>query len=340
MRNNRTYSIITVVLGLLWLHLSAIAQQPVKHWFKGNVHAHTVNSDGDSTPLAVAEWYREHGYNFLAITDHNWLTDTENINRVAGEAGKFLLLPGEEVTTTSVDKKEVHVNGIGINRLVPPSTGKTVIELLQQNVDAIHESGGIASLNHPNYTWAIQSKELIASRDLLLFEVFNASWSVGNAGGGGYESHEEMWDKALSAGKKIYGIASDDSHDFKQYGRALPYPPTIPGGGWIVVRAEALTQEHIVNALRRGDFYASTGVVLSDVQVDESAFTIHIRRTRDSEYRTEFIGKDGVVLSTSTDVNPSYRLRGDEVYVRARVQDSIGGVAWVQPIFPARGKAK
>ena len=43
-------------------------------WFKGNTHTHTVNSDGDSTPDEVVRWYREHGYNFLVLSDHNYLT--------------------------------------------------------------------------------------------------------------------------------------------------------------------------------------------------------------------------------------------------------------------------
>ena len=44
-------------------------------WYKGSLHAHTINSDGDSPPYDVLTWYKRHGYHFLAITDHNTLTD-------------------------------------------------------------------------------------------------------------------------------------------------------------------------------------------------------------------------------------------------------------------------
>ena len=44
------------------------------HWFKGNTHTHTLESDGDSTPEEVTRWYKEHGYNFLVLSDHNVLT--------------------------------------------------------------------------------------------------------------------------------------------------------------------------------------------------------------------------------------------------------------------------
>ncbi|MBK9316840.1 MAG: hypothetical protein IPM55_21725 [Acidobacteria bacterium] len=51
---------------------SAYAQSRLK-WYKGNTHTHTLNSDGDSTPDEVARWYRENGYQFLVLTDHNFL---------------------------------------------------------------------------------------------------------------------------------------------------------------------------------------------------------------------------------------------------------------------------
>ena len=45
-----------------------------KKWFKGNLHTHTTNSDGDTAPEHVAEWYEENGYDWLCLTDHNHLT--------------------------------------------------------------------------------------------------------------------------------------------------------------------------------------------------------------------------------------------------------------------------
>ena len=51
-------------------------------WYKGNTHTHTLNSDGDSTPDDVVRWYREHGYQFLVLTDHNVLTSVDGLNAV------------------------------------------------------------------------------------------------------------------------------------------------------------------------------------------------------------------------------------------------------------------
>ncbi len=52
-------------------------------WYKGNTHTHTLNSDGDSTPDEVARWYREHGYQFLVLSDHNFLTERRRPQRAA-----------------------------------------------------------------------------------------------------------------------------------------------------------------------------------------------------------------------------------------------------------------
>src|SRR5688572_9890539 len=70
-------------------------------WFKGNLHTHTLNSDGDSTPDEVVRWYREHGYDFLVLTDHNFVTGVEGLNLTQGAPGKFLVVKGEEVTGRS-----------------------------------------------------------------------------------------------------------------------------------------------------------------------------------------------------------------------------------------------
>src|SRR5439155_3201423 len=45
-----------------------------KHWYKGNLHTHTLWSDGDGFPEMAADWYKSHGYEFLALSDHNLLS--------------------------------------------------------------------------------------------------------------------------------------------------------------------------------------------------------------------------------------------------------------------------
>src|SRR5215212_1783351 len=133
---------------------------PAARWFKGNTHTHTVNSDGDSTPDEVVRWYREHGYNFLVLTDHNYLTSVDGLNAVHGAVDKFLVVRGEEVTST-VQSKAVHVNGLNLDTLVPPPSGPTVAAVAQQSVDGIRKANGVPHVNHPNFTWAMTGDDLL-----------------------------------------------------------------------------------------------------------------------------------------------------------------------------------
>src|SRR5689334_3500629 len=106
------------------------AATPASRWIKGNLHTHTLNSDGDSTPDEVVRWYREHGYDFLVLTDHNFLTGVDGLNAIQGAAGKFLVVRGEEVTSQA-EGKPVHVNGFDMPRLVEPPTASRIVEMVQ-----------------------------------------------------------------------------------------------------------------------------------------------------------------------------------------------------------------
>jgi len=72
------------VLMLLVCAATFASAQPPRRWYKGNTHTHTINSDGDSTPDQVVRWYREHGYQFLVLTDHNFLTSVAGLNALHG----------------------------------------------------------------------------------------------------------------------------------------------------------------------------------------------------------------------------------------------------------------
>src|SRR5438128_9337936 len=89
---------------------------PATKWYKGNLHTHTLNSDGDSTPAAVVSWYREHRYDFLVLSDHNYLTEVGGLNNLYGAKEKFLLVSGEEVTD-SYKGKSIHVNAYNLKEL-------------------------------------------------------------------------------------------------------------------------------------------------------------------------------------------------------------------------------
>ena len=296
-------------------------------WYKGNTHAHTTESDGDSSPEYVARWYKDHGYDFLVLSDHNVFTDPTTLAHLVDST--FLLIPGEEVTSSFQDAA-VHVNGLNIPHVIEARTAESLVATIQANVDAVREVEGVPHINHPNFRWSFGAEELRQIERDRLLEIWNGHPTVHNEGGGGTPGLEEVWDILLTGGKRIYGIAVDDAHDFQ--GEFSP-DRVNPGRGWIEVRAAALEPAAIMDALEAGRFYASTGVELADVVVTPDRIEVHIRVAGDFRYQTTFIGSEGRVLAESVSNPAIFELTGDEPYVRAKVIDSGGSVAWVQPVF-------
>jgi hypothetical protein len=301
-------------------------------WFKGQTHAHTNNSDGDELPHRVVRWYQDHDYNFLVITDHGYITDVTYLD-TDGNRDNFIVIPGEEVT----DNKHLHVNGLNMKRLVTAQHAEEVVANLQTNIDSIHAAGGVPQLNHPNWYRAVTCEQIAALKNVKLMEVYNMDKTSNNFAAGGLPGTEEIWDCVLSKGKVIYGLATDDTHDYEgEYRPERAYP----GKGWVMVRAKELTPEAIMIALQNGDFYATCGmgVTLEDITISDKEYSLRIEPYRDLSFTTRFIGKDGVVLKEENGLTPTYAFTGKELYVRAEVICSSGDFAITQPVFPATTK--
>jgi hypothetical protein len=313
----------------------AAGGEPVPRWFKGDTHAHTTNSDGDSPPEVVTRWYQDHGYNFLVLSDHNYLTAEGSFPY--SRKDDFVLIQGEEVTafyrpSETEDKRPIHVNALNLKAVIEPWSGRDAVETLQRNVDRVRDAGAVPHVNHPNFRWALTAADLLLVSRYRLLEIWNGHPQVHNEGGGERPSVEAVWDELLGAGQVVYGIAVDDAHHFQQIGREF----ANPGRGWVVVRAASLDPLSIVTALEAGRFYASTGVEIDDVVVDGRRLAVHIRPNGSFKFTTRFIGAGGRVLLESGENPAVYELNGPEVYVRAVVRDSGGWRAWVQPAFVTR----
>jgi hypothetical protein len=118
-----------------------------------------------------------------------------------------------------------------------------------------------------------------------------------------------------------YGVAADDNH----------YTFSQAFKGWIVVRANALTKADILASVRAGNFYASTGIVLNDYVVDFAAKTITVDSQNGNTIT--FIGNNGAVLQSVSAAKATYLVTGLEKYVRAKITNTAGKMAWTQPIY-------
>ncbi|HSF14622.1 MAG TPA: histidinol-phosphatase [Vicinamibacteria bacterium] len=84
-----------VVLAFSWA--SAGAPEPVapeqepERWLKGNLHTHSFWSDGDDYPERILDGYKERGYDFVALSEHNILAEGERWIEVESHGGVELL---------------------------------------------------------------------------------------------------------------------------------------------------------------------------------------------------------------------------------------------------------
>ena len=162
-----------------------------------------------------------------------------------------------------------------------------------------------------------------------LLEIYNGHPQVNNLGGGDRPGMEEVWDRLLAAGRRVYGIAVDDAHYFKR-----PWDPMAPrpGRGWVTVRAPRLEAAALLASLEQGEFYASTGVELDDYTADRTAIAVRVRAAGDTRYRIRLVGP-GVPVETVDGPVARFALTGRRGYARVVVTDSNGAQAWGQPVF-------
>lgn len=291
---------------------------------RGNLHAHSNASDGDATPDEVIGWYKAHGYAFVALTDHNLLTDPSRYASL--QSPEFTVLSGEEVSMWTKGK-QVHVNALCTHAVIQGGEFETATLGLRAAISRIRQQDGVAIVNHPNFDWALSKADILAvAGSAQLLEVASGHPYVHSSGDELHPSHEALWDEALTDGHDTMGVAVDDAHHLLMSAD----PPAYPGVAWVEVFAESPTPEHLCDALSAGRLYASTGPTIRRIAVSDRRYTIEVEGVADS---VEFIGDQGRVLARHDRLDgiATYQLSGGERYVRARV--NVGATrAWTPAV--------
>ncbi|MFC1569980.1 PHP domain-containing protein [bacterium] len=295
-------------------------------WFKGNLHTHAREGESDSSVEDVANWYKNHGYQFLVITDHSVVTFPPSFSTIMDSS--FLLIPGIEVVG-KVGKDVLEINGLNIHEDISPIRDDTIPKTLQTCIDVVRRQNGVPLINHPNYQWRLSQEVILGAENCYLFEVNNAFPGIHNEGNVEHPGLEEVWDFLLTSGKHIYGVASDDAHSYQEFSPEL----SNPGRGWVMVKAWNLDIDEIMRNLDSGLFYSSTGVKIAEINVQPFRIEIVIQETENTAYKTDFIGSEGKVLLSTTHNPAVYNLSSERHYVRGKITDSNGCYAWLQPVF-------
>jgi hypothetical protein len=201
-------------------------------WFRGDLHLHTVHSDGEREPDEMIAAARAGGLDFIVSTEHN----TNSANRVwpACRTAGLLVIPGEEVTT-----RHGHWLAVGLSPHVwvdwryGPSDG-----VFPRFAAQVRDDGGLVVAAHPSVplpgaAWEFGFDHVDA------LEVWNGRWNLDD------ELSLRIWQRLLRQGRRIVAVGGSDSHrEHQQVGS----PQTV-------VHADGLSTPAIVDGLRCGRSY-------------------------------------------------------------------------------------
>ena len=284
------------------------------HAYRANLHTHTTNSDGQCSPQGIIRSYADHGYDVIAFTDHRVTNDVASYD---GEG--MTLLSGIELHPVHPESGTLwHLLAIGV-----PHGFNGKPETAEEAIAAVHAVGGVIFCAHPywcGFDWDVVN----TLQDIDGIEVYNTSTRyIGRA----YDMVN--WDALLSHGRRLPALAVDDTHVAT---RDMFY-------GWTMILAENREPKTLVEALRRGDFYASQGPEIKRLS------------WKDGVFEAEFSPCEEAILVSWMAHGHPFRVRGDggpditrcrfqltepwhcRKYFRLQLRDRNGNYAWAPPIY-------
>ncbi|MBN1445216.1 MAG: PHP domain-containing protein [Candidatus Omnitrophica bacterium] len=269
------------------------------NWYKGNLHTHTTNSDGEATPEEVLEIYGKAGYNFLCITDHNKITE-------AKAPENMLFLRGSEKNSRN------HIVGI---ELQEEFDGEGLTD--QQIIDRMNLQNAIVIIAHP-YWSGVTSGELLRLNGYLGIEVFNTVCN--RLLGKGYSTVH--FDEMLQTGRKIMGFASDDTHSRKDAAHSF-----------IMAKADSCTKKDILASIKNGCFYSSTGVIIKNLEIAGSSIKVTCPPAEAIDFIAFNSSGKRFTAEKGEIEHAEYAVRGNEIYIRIEITGRNGKKAWTNPLF-------
>jgi hypothetical protein len=275
-----------------------------EEWLRGNLHTHTTRSDGARDVQVVLDDYAGRGYDYLMISDHDIYTSSED--HAAWESRGMLLIPGNEITANGP-----HVLHVDADRFVAPGEDRQAV------IDQVNAGTGFVIVNHPDWLKNFDHCPIGKLREWSGYngiEIYNGV--IGRLTGSPYAL--QKWEKLLSEGRRIWGYANDDSHAVQDV--AL---------GWNVVSVKERTVAAVVEALRTGRFYASTGVDITSIVVEQNRIRIETTNAERiigySQWGHRFAVSDSNSIEVEVPTNAPY--------VRFECWGRGEQFAWTQPFF-------
>ncbi|RPK70071.1 PHP domain protein [Streptomyces sp. ADI97-07] len=292
--------------------------RPGRFW-RGNLHTHSSKSDGALSPEATARYYRDAGYDFVAITDHFRaeygfpLTDTRSLRIPA-----FTTLLGAELHAPRTEAgPSWHILAVGLPlNFAPPAPDEDGPQLARR----ARSAGAFVGMAHPSAS-LLTADDAVSLDAAHSVEVYNALAEREHRGDSWH-----LTDVLLNRGRRLTAYAADDAHLQPQD------PPAC--AAWVQVRAQALDPELLLEALKAGHFYSSTGPTLYTVELTAEAVTVRCSPARKVFLSGSAPGAQVVEGTEVSECSLPWAMFRDG-FCRVTVEDASGGRAWTNPIHLA-----
>ena len=285
---------------------------------KANLHTHTTKSDGAIEPQEVIRRYAEKGYGVLALTDHR------QVHKIAPyDPMGMILIQGAELHPLNPGRASWHLVALDLPDDFQPTDAAETGETAQQIIDLVAAAGGITAVAHPY--WCGYGSEVVKPlKGYFAMEIYNTECRGINR-----EYSLQTWDELLFDGYRVPGIAVDDVH--REHNLF---------GGWTVICAREKSKEAVMDALRKGEFYASQGPEFHSITLEGDIlkaeftpcdFACFVRKSTGARYWGK-PGEEGKTPLTYMELDIS-KFRGQNYYVRCCIRDAQGRYAWSNPIY-------
>ncbi len=216
--------------------------------------------------------------------------------------GRFLLLPGEEITILGIplpngEIRQVHMNYLNLEQTLPPLEGRDISETIRINQEKFEEAAGrtrkhsFFMVNHPQWqVFDVEPCDLIENTSVRHFEICNdgSSFFIPD----GIYSLEKFWDIVLAhriedGGPVLYGAASDDAH----YTDPVRMHGTVGvANAWIMVNCPGkFTAGNVIAALNRGDYYPTCGVLWEKLSFVNNTLSVKVKPEEGVHYMIRFV---------------------------------------------------
>ncbi|HNS96495.1 MAG TPA: CehA/McbA family metallohydrolase [Polyangiaceae bacterium] len=319
-------------------------------FLKGQLHVHSDRSFDAATPVEdVIAFYAKRGYDFISITDHNHVTVPKE------HPSGLLTISGVELTYNAATCDPpprpgylcaFHAGVLFLNPMRDVTRGRHFnlpfrrqrLEVWQNLLARAEDLDGVFVLNHPTFHYAIDETQLdeLVGRGVRLVEFFNAGVIDHDKAGPtvAIQQAEALWTAMLDRGHPVIAVGGDDAHHFADAAtiRMTGKKPLLGDRVWVMVRAQR-SVEAIREAFIQGDFYVSTGVRLSELEVSDLNVHLRIDPREGQSYSTTFVGQGGRILAQVDGTEACFPTEKAEGYVRAVVQSDDGEMAWTQAVM-------